>query len=59
VIVWTTSDAPEDKRRSENTGADRHICKPTDLSAFLRIGELVKETIAAAKPLAGGAAQAV
>jgi DNA-binding response OmpR family regulator len=59
VIVWTTSDSLEDKQRSENSGADQHVCKPTDLSSFLRIGELVKVTIAAARPLAGGAAQAV
>jgi DNA-binding response OmpR family regulator len=52
VIVWTTSEAPEDKMRSEKCGADRHVCKPTDLASFLRIGELVRQTIAAARPLA-------
>jgi DNA-binding response OmpR family regulator len=53
VIVWTTSDAPEDKMRSEKCGADKHVCKPTDLASFLRIGELVRQTIAAARPVAG------
>lgn len=45
VIIWTTSDAPEDRSRSEKFGASRHICKPINLSAFLRLGGVIKEML--------------
>jgi len=46
VIVWTSSDSPGDKVLSENSGADRYVCKPNDLETFLQLGGLAKELMA-------------
>jgi DNA-binding response OmpR family regulator len=50
VIVWSSSDAPSDKLESVKSGADRFICKPSDLETFLRLGEMAKGLIAAGRP---------
>jgi CheY-like chemotaxis protein len=49
IIVWTSSDSPEDQIASERSGADRFISKPNDLDTFLRLGEMAKGLLAAGR----------
>lgn len=45
VVVVTSSDSPLDRAKAESLGANRYFRKPTDLDAFLRIGEVVREML--------------
>jgi CheY-like chemotaxis protein len=45
VIVWTSSDAPRDPIESAALGANRHVCKPPNLEAFMAFGGVVKDTL--------------
>lgn len=45
VVVVTSSDSPLDRTKAEHLGANRYFRKPTDLDAFLQIGEVVKEML--------------
>jgi chemotaxis family two-component system response regulator Rcp1 len=42
VVVVTSSDSPQDHARAERLGANHYFRKPTDLDAFMRIGEIIK-----------------
>lgn len=45
VILLTSSDSPHDRRRLLGLGANRYFRKPTDLSSFMRLGEIVQELL--------------
>src|SRR5947209_1160940 len=40
VIVLTSSDSPEDKRRCMRLGANRYLLKPSNLASFMEIGKI-------------------
>lgn len=39
VVILTSSDSPRDRAAIEKLGADQYITKPSDLDAFLALGE--------------------
>jgi chemotaxis family two-component system response regulator Rcp1 len=45
VIVVTSSDAPNDRRRAELLGATHYFRKPSDLTEFMALGAVVREAI--------------
>jgi CheY-like chemotaxis protein len=45
VIVFTSSDSPQDKAEAFRLGANRYFEKPTDLEGFMKLGQLVRETL--------------
>lgn len=45
VIVISSSDAPKDKERAGALGVTRYFRKPSDLDAFLKLGEVVREVV--------------
>jgi|SRR5579871_114156 len=45
VIMFTSSDSPQDRAEAFRLGADRFLQKPTDLAGFMKLGELVKEIL--------------
>ena len=45
VIVFTSSDSPQDKAEAFRLGANRYFQKPTDLDGFMQLGRLVKESL--------------
>jgi len=45
VIVFTSSDSPQDKAEAFRVGANRYFQKPTDLAGFMKLGEMVKEIL--------------
>ncbi len=45
VIIFTSSDSPEDKAAALRLGANRYFEKPTDLDGFMKLGKLVKEIL--------------
>jgi CheY-like chemotaxis protein len=47
VIAVTSSDAPKDRAKMMALGVDRYFKKPSDLRAFLALGALVREVLAA------------
>lgn len=47
VIAVTSSDAPKDRKQMAGLGVDRYFKKPSDLAAFLRLGAVVREVMAA------------
>src|SRR5882724_9009931 len=48
VIVLTSSDSIRDRDRALSLGAQLFFRKPTELSAFMDLGRLIKELLAAA-----------
>ena len=42
VIIVTSSDAPKDRQRAERLGATDFFRKPSDLTEFLCLGQMVK-----------------
>jgi len=56
VIIWTSSDSPSDQLKSHESGADRHVCKPAKLAAFLGLGGLIKGMLEEATRVRLGAA---
>jgi CheY-like chemotaxis protein len=42
VVILTSSDSPADRAETARLGATAYFRKPTDLEAFMRIGEVVK-----------------
>jgi two-component system, chemotaxis family, response regulator Rcp1 len=46
VIVLTSSDSPKDRQTVLALGADLYFRKPTDLDSFMRLGQVVEETLA-------------
>ena len=45
VIVFTSSDSPQDKAEAFRLGADRCFHKPTDLAGFMKFGAMIKEIL--------------
>ena len=45
VIIFTSSDSPQDKDAAFRLGANRYFEKPTDLDGFMRLGKVVKEIL--------------
>jgi CheY-like chemotaxis protein len=45
VIVVTSSDAPNDRRRAELLGASHYFRKPSDLTRFMALGALIREVV--------------
>lgn len=45
VIVVTSSDMPKDRARMAALGVTHYFKKPSDLYAFLQLGELVRQVI--------------
>jgi CheY-like chemotaxis protein len=45
VIIFTSSDSPQDKAAAIRLGANRYFEKPTDLDGFMKLGKLVKEIL--------------
>jgi CheY-like chemotaxis protein len=50
VIVFTSSEAPADRNRAFAAGASRYVRKPSELSEFLEIGNLVKDVVGGLAP---------
>ena len=44
VIVLTSSDSARDRARALELGADRYLCKPTDLRSFMDLGRVIRDT---------------
>lgn len=47
VIVFTSSDSPEDRAEAFRLGADRYFHKPIDFDSFMKLGEMIKEILPA------------
>jgi CheY-like chemotaxis protein len=45
VVVLTTSDSPEDRRKALSMGVDRYLLKPTRYDDFIRIGAVLKQVL--------------
>lgn len=45
VVIFTSSDSPQDKVEAFRLGANRYFQKPTDLASFMKLGEMVKEIL--------------
>lgn len=45
VVIVTSSDSPQDRQNTKRLGADYYFCKPTDLDAFLKLGEVVRRML--------------
>jgi CheY-like chemotaxis protein len=45
VIIVTSSNAPKDRARVKDLGANAYFRKPSDLTEFMRLGALVKELV--------------
>jgi CheY-like chemotaxis protein len=45
VIVFTSSDSPQDKAAAVRLGANRYFRKPSDLAGFMKLGEMVRELL--------------
>jgi CheY-like chemotaxis protein len=46
VIIFTSSDSPQDRSEAFRLGANRYFKKPTDLAGFMKIGEMVRDILA-------------
>ncbi len=49
IILLTSSDSPNDRRRLIALGANLYFRKPTDLRSFMEVGQLVKDVMAASR----------
>jgi two-component system, chemotaxis family, response regulator Rcp1 len=45
VVILTSSDSPADRAETARLGATAYFRKPTDLEAFMRIGEVVQNIL--------------
>jgi len=45
VVVFTSSDSPQDRVEAFRLGANRYFQKPTDLAGFMKLGEMVKSIL--------------
>lgn len=45
VVMLTSSSSPRDAARIHRFGISRHISKPADLEAFMRIGQVIREVL--------------
>jgi CheY-like chemotaxis protein len=45
IAIFSSSDAPEDRRNAARLGASRYIKKPTNLDDFLKIGSVLREML--------------
>ena len=45
VIVMSSSDSKQDRQRMEKLGVTCYFRKPTDLDAFLQLGNVVRELV--------------
>ena len=45
VVVMTSSDSPDDRRRAADFGVDVYFQKPSDLAAFVEIGGIIKTLV--------------
>jgi CheY-like chemotaxis protein len=45
VVVVTSSDAPRDRERARELGANAYFRKPSDLAAFLQLGRIVANLV--------------
>jgi CheY-like chemotaxis protein len=45
VIVLTSSDSPKDREMALGLGANLYFRKPTDLNSFMKLGQVVQETL--------------
>jgi CheY-like chemotaxis protein len=45
VVAVTSSDAPKDRARMAELGVVRYFKKPSDLAAFLQLGNIVREIV--------------
>jgi len=46
VVIFTSSDSPQDKLHAARFGARKYIRKPSSLDAFLQIGGEIKDLLA-------------
>jgi chemotaxis family two-component system response regulator Rcp1 len=49
VIVLTSSDSPKDRELALSLGANLYFRKPTDLTSFMRLGQVIQETVVKAQ----------
>ena len=45
VIIFTSSDSPQDKAEAMRLGANLYFKKPTDLAGFMKLGEAVRDIL--------------
>jgi chemotaxis family two-component system response regulator Rcp1 len=45
VIVLTSSDSPKDREMALGLGANLYFRKPTDLNSFMKLGQVVQDTL--------------
>ena len=45
VVVVTSSDAPKDRQRVKDLGADAYFRKPSDLREFMTLGAVIKDIV--------------
>ncbi len=50
VIIVTSSDAPLDRERAIQSGAERFFRKPSDLDEFMRLGAVIREIMGNSLP---------
>jgi CheY-like chemotaxis protein len=53
AIIVTSSNAPKDRERAAQLGADRYFLKSIDMEEFLQLGAVVKEVVGDGCPLCG------
>ena len=46
VIIFTSSDSPQDRAEAFRLGANLYFKKPTDLAGFMSLGEKVRDILA-------------
>src|SRR6476660_4366452 len=51
VVIFTSSDSPQDKLHAAQFGARKYIRKPSTLDAFLQIGGEIKEFLPPRDPI--------
>jgi DNA-binding NarL/FixJ family response regulator len=45
VIILTSSDSPKDKEQTARLGANQYFRKPSRLTEFMRLGQIVRELL--------------
>jgi chemotaxis family two-component system response regulator Rcp1 len=45
VIIFTSSDSPQDKSEAFRLGANQYFKKPTNLAGFMKLGEMVRDIL--------------
>jgi CheY-like chemotaxis protein len=54
VVIVTSSDAPSDRAAAARLGATRYFCKSTEYDAFMKLGDLVYETLSSSNAASAG-----